>query len=53
MAKKPVSAESLLEIPLVYNPAISLDGSRILYNVSTADKKENKYETKIWLYENG
>ncbi len=53
MGKRPVTAESLLEIPLVYNPAISPDGTRILYNVSTANKKENKYEARIWLYENG
>lgn len=46
--RRPMTMVDMLEIPLVSDPQLSPDGSRILFTVAKADWKQNRRVSHIW-----
>lgn len=44
--------EDYLSLRNVANPVISPDGKNVVFSVTTADWKENNYDTELWLSKN-
>lgn len=50
---KPVTMEDLLCYRFLSRPLFNPSGSRAAFVVSAANRDENAYESRLWLYENG
>lgn len=49
MTGRPITIEDLLTLPVLNDPQISPDGSRIVYTVTTIDRDANAYRTHLWI----
>ena len=49
--KKKIEIESFLQFEFVSNPLFSKDGSKIAFQVASADRENNNYKTDLWLYD--
>ena len=47
------SFEEVLSLKGAGNPAISPDGKHVLFSVNSTDWKNNRYDSEIWLSQNG
>ena len=47
------SFEEVLSLKSAGNPIISPDGKHVLYSVNSTDWKNNRYDSEIWLSQNG
>ncbi len=53
LAQKDPSFEEVISLRNHYNPVISPDGNHVVFEVSSTDWKENKYDRELWLSKNG
>lgn len=47
--RRKIEADDLFNIKLVNEPAVSPDGSRVAYTITSLDKEKNRYFSAIWL----
>jgi len=49
MDKRPITAEDIQRFELAANPALSPDGTLVVYQRTTTDTEENGYRTHLWI----
>jgi dipeptidyl aminopeptidase/acylaminoacyl peptidase len=49
MNGRPITVEDLLALPVLNDPQISPDGSRIVCTVTTVDREAHAYRTHLWV----
>lgn len=49
MTARPITVEDLLDLPVLNEPQISPDGSRVVVTVTTVDRDANSYRTHLWV----
>ena len=52
LAKQPLTAEAMWELKRLSSPAVSPDGRHTVLAVTTNDRKTDKPETRLWLFDN-
>jgi len=50
---RPITIDDLLALPILNDPQLSPDGSRVVCTVTTADRDANAYRTRLWIAPTG
>ena len=50
---KPIELSNILDLRFLSQPCFSPSGERAAFVVATADRENNRYEQRLWLYEDG
>ncbi len=49
MSGRPITIEDLLALPILNEPQLSPDGSRVVFTATVADREANAYRTGLWI----
>ncbi len=49
MSKRPMAIEDLLALPILNDPQLSSDASRVVFTVTIGDRDGNTYRTRLWV----
>jgi len=53
VSERPITIEDLLTLPILNEPLLSPDGSRVVFTATITDREANTYRTSLWIAPTG